>query len=89
MSLKPPALMPIFCQKNGNSVKTTLLGPNKVNCMPFFPIFHEKSILSCPYFVKDNPFSRKLIGLITIFRRQYVYSLKKHGALIFLFSNFV
>ena len=40
---KPPAVMPIFGQKNVNSVKTTLYyGPKKSIGCPFFSIFFEK-----------------------------------------------
>ena len=50
--------MPIFGHKSLNSVKTTLYyRPKKSIGYPFFfPIFHKKILLSCPYFVKKHPF---------------------------------
>ena len=48
---KPPAVMPIFGQKNVNSVKITLYyGPKKSIGCPFFPIFHEKISALMPIF---------------------------------------
>ena len=56
---KLPALIHMIGKKNVNSVKTTLyFGPKKSIGCSFFPIFHEKPLLSCPYFVK-NVHSRK------------------------------
>ena len=57
-SWKTPAVMPIFGHKSLNSVKTTLYyRPKKSIGYPFFfPIFHKKILLSCPYFVKKHPF---------------------------------
>ena len=76
--------MPIFGQKNVNSIKNTLYyGPKKVNRMPFFPILNKKitaqkqqvhslknTLLSCPY---KRPFSQKhgaLMSFLKIFHEK-------------------
>ena len=47
--------MPIFQQKNVISVKTTLYYRTKITQQDalFFRFFIKKSVLSCPYFVKN------------------------------------
>ena len=56
---KPYAVIPIFGQKNVNSVKTAqYYGPKKVNKMPTFSIFHEKIPALMPIFCKKRPFSK-------------------------------
>ena len=37
----------------------TILWSKKVSRTPFLPIIHEKSMLTCPYFGKKRPFSKK------------------------------
>ena len=50
--------MPIFGQKNVNSVKTTLYyGPTKSIGCPFFPICHEKITALMPIFGQKNVLS--------------------------------
>ena len=41
--------------------------------MHFFPAFHEKSLLSCPYFVKKRQFSKKH-SLMPIFCQKNIHS---------------
>ena len=65
---KPPAVMPIFGQKNVNSVKTTLYyGSKKVNRMPFFSDFSQK--INCSHahiFSKKSQFSKKHTAIMPI-----------------------
>ena len=46
-------------KKTSNLSKLLCLWANKVNSMPFFPIFYEKTLLSYPYFLKKNVNSPK------------------------------
>ena len=51
----PSPVKPIFGPKNCQCFQNyTILWAKKVKRMPFFPTFHEKLLLSCPYFVKKN-----------------------------------
>ena len=55
--LEKPSVAMLSGQKNVNSVKTTLyyvLWAKNFNKMSFFPIFHEKYLLSCPCIVKTT-----------------------------------
>ena len=54
---KPPAVKPIYGQKNVKSVKITLFWARKDNRMPFFSDFSRKnncSNLYCTYFLKKS-----------------------------------
>ena len=83
--------MPIFGYKSLNSVNTTLFyGLKKSKRYPFFLFFTEKSLLSCPWFVKKRPFSKKHVALMPLFFQNNVHSLK--NILLsyhFFFSNFL
>jgi len=83
--------MPIFGYKSLNSVNTTLFyGLKKSKRYPFFLFFTEKSLLSCPWFVKKRPFSKKHVALMPLFFQKNVNSLK--NILLsyhFFFSNFL
>ena len=69
--------MPIFGYKSLNSVNTTLFyGLKKSKRYPFFLFFTEKSLLSCPWFVKKRPFSKKHVALMPLFFQKNVNSLK-------------
>ena len=51
----PSPVKPIFGPKNCQCFqKYAILWATKVKRIPFFPTFHEKLLLSCPYFVKKN-----------------------------------
>ena len=52
--LNPLLTCPNLVKKTSNLSKLQCLWANKVNIMPFFPIFYEKTLLSCPYFLKKN-----------------------------------
>ena len=52
--LNPLLTCPNLVKKKSNLSKLQCLWANKVNIMPFFPIFYEKTLLSCPYFLKKN-----------------------------------
>ena len=55
----PPSVMPIFCQKNVNSIETIIYnGPKMSLGCHFFQLFTKYSLLSCQYFVKKRPFSK-------------------------------
>ena len=83
---KPTAVMPILDQKSVHSIKTTLYYGQKVNSTPFFPFFTNKSLLSCPHFVKNVHFL-KTSALKSIFCQKTSIILK-HCALISFLSNF-
>ena len=75
---------PQFCQYY------SILWAKKVKKIPFLPIFTEKSLLSCPWFVKKRPFSKKHVALMPLFFQKNVHSLK--NILLsyhFFFSNFL
>ena len=59
-SYKSPAVKPILSPKNVNIVKTTLMrGPKSQLDAPFFWFLTKKKVLSCAYFDKKRPFSKK------------------------------
>ena len=69
--------MPIFGQKMSILSKLHYIMGQKVNRIPlFFPNFHDKILLSCPYFIKKRPFSNKHTVLTPIFCQKNVHSLK-------------
>lgn len=48
----PPSVMPIFCQKNVNSIETIIYNWPKMSLgCDFFQLFTKYSMLSCQYFV--------------------------------------
>ena len=72
----------IWSKKNVQSGKTTLYyGPKKTIGCPHFPIFRNKSLLSCQYFVKKRPFFKKHTDVMPIFCRK-TSILSKHSALL-------
>ena len=80
-------VMPMFSQKNVNSVKT--IG-QKVNRIPiFFPNFHDKILLSWPYSIKKRPFSNKRTVLTPIFCQKSVHSLKNTVFSRHFFKSFI
>ena len=73
---KMTSLMPLFCQKNVNSLKKTLLScpyfikkhSLKNTTIPCLFFSNKRDLLSCPYFVKKTLFSKT--------RRYHVFSLE-------------
>ena len=74
---KPLAVIPIFGPKKSQFCENyTILWAKKVTRMPFFSLFFtKKSMLSCPYFVKTRPFSKKHTTFVSIFCRKNVHTL--------------
>ena len=87
---KPLAVMPIFDQKHQFYQNYTIIWAKKVNMMPFFFRFlTEKSSLSCPYFVKKRPFSKKHAALKSRFCQKNGHSLKNTVLLCHFFKIFM
>ena len=57
-----------------------------IECL-LFRFFMNKSLLSCPYFVKKRLFSKKTNALMLIFCRKNCPSAQKHGAVMSFASN--
>ena len=85
----PPAVIPIFVQKNVNYVKTTLYcGLKKAIGCPFFPIFHEKIYALMPIFCQQNVHSlKKTLLQCRYFVKKTFILLKKRCSHV-IFSNF-
>ena len=86
---KPYAVMPKSAQKNVNSVKITLSSwPKKSIGSSFFPIFHQKTNLLIPIFVKKCPFSKKTrCSHAHILSKKPTFS-QNHSALLSFFTFF-
>ena len=52
-----------------------------------FRFYTKKSLLSCPYFVKKSPFSKKYTALMPLLWSKNVH-FQKHGDLMSFFSKF-
>ena len=79
--------MPIFGQKNVNSIKTTLYyGPKKSIGCPFFPIFYEKIIFLMPIFYQKNVHSLKntMLSCPHFVKKTSIFSITQCSHVIFL-----
>ena len=85
--MKTPAVMPIFGQKNVNSVKFILytMGQKKSIGCSFFPILYKKINALMPIFCPKKVNSLKNTLLSCPYKRPFS---KKHGALMSLFQIF-
>ena len=82
--------MPIFGQKTSILLKLHYFMVIKVNRMLFlFRFFTKKSLLSCPYFIKNTSILLKHTALIPILVKKNFHSLKNTVlSCAFFFSNF-
>ena len=67
VSWKPPAFVPIFGQNASILPKLHYIMGYKSIRYPFFRFFTKKTMLSCTYFVKKRPLSKKHDALMPIF----------------------
>ena len=78
---KPPAVKPIYGQKNVKSVKITLFWARKDNRMPFFSDFSWKNNCSNAYILsKNRPFSEKNLLL-------WPYYVKNTSTVVFVLNT--
>ena len=76
--------------KNVNSVKTTLFMVIKVNRMLFlFRFFTKKSLLSCPYFIKNTSILLKHTALIPILVKKTSILSKTRCSHVIFFKFFI
>ena len=82
--------MPIFGQKTSILLKLHYFMVIKVNRMLFlFRFFTKKSLLSCPYFIKNTSILLKHTALIPILvKKTSILSKTRCSHVFFFFSNF-
>ena len=81
--------MPIFGQKTSILLKLHYFMVIKVNRMLFlFRFFTKKSLLSCPYFIKNTSILLKHTALIPILVKKTSILSKTRCSHVFFFSNF-